>query len=96
MRFLDPDGLMGLSPSRPGMGHSTDVPLHQRVTTWIEVVPRLLAHLQIEHVALASHSSGTIYLLDTLVRCRDILDPHRPLVALVGMVLVSPMHTIRL
>jgi hypothetical protein len=75
------------------MGHSTDVPLAQRVTTWIELVPRLLAHLQIEHVALASHSAGTIYLLNTLIRCRDILDPNRPLVALVGMVFIPSMNT---
>ncbi|KAH8775280.1 hypothetical protein F5883DRAFT_545616 [Diaporthe sp. PMI_573] len=77
-------GVRVLIVDRPGMGHSTDVPLAQRVTTWIELVPRLLAHLQIEHVALASHSAGTIYLLNTLIRCRDILDPNRPLVALVA------------
>lgn len=71
------------------MGHSTDVPLAQRVTTWIEVVPRLLAHLQIEHVVLAAHSAGTIYLLNTLLRCRDILDPNKPLVALIGMTFIQ-------
>lgn len=67
------------------MGHSTDVPLAQRVNTWIEVVPRLLEHLQIDHVALAAHSAGTIYLLNTLIRCRGILDPNRPFIALIGM-----------
>jgi hypothetical protein len=36
----------------------------QRVSTWIETVPRLLAHLDIQHVSLASHSAGTIYLYD--------------------------------
>lgn len=85
MWFLELDQLTEPFSSRPGMGHSTDVPLAQRVTTWIEVAPRLLAHLQIKHVALASHSAGTIYLLNTLVRCCEILDPNRPLVALVGM-----------
>jgi len=75
------------------MGHSTDVPLNQRLDIWIELVPRLLAHLRIRHVALASHSAGTIYLFNTLIRCRDILDPKRPLVALVGMFLfLSPSH----
>lgn len=73
------------------MGHSTDVPLAQRLNVWIELVPQFLAHLQIKHVALASHSAGTIYLLNTLVRCRQILDPNRALVALVGMVPV-PTH----
>lgn len=77
------------------MGHSTDVPLRQRVTVWLEVVPRLLEHLQIQHVALAAHSSGTIYLLNTLARYRNILHPTRPLVALVGMVLIPSMNTMR-
>lgn len=77
------------------MGHSTNVPLPQRVTTWIELVPRFLAHLQIKHVALASHSAGTIYLLNTLIRCRDILHPDRPLVALVGMVVFPSMTNTR-
>lgn len=91
MQFLDPDGLTNLSPSRPGMGHSTDVPLRQRVNTWIALVPLLLAHLRIEHVTLAAHSAGTIYLFNTLIRCRNILDLNKPLVALVGMIL-SPSH----
>ncbi|KAL6884406.1 hypothetical protein GGI43DRAFT_419560 [Trichoderma evansii] len=60
-------------------------PLPQRVNTWVELVPRLLAHLQIEHVALACHRAGTIYLLNTLIRCREILDPKRPLVVFIGM-----------
>ncbi|KAL2133771.1 hypothetical protein VTI74DRAFT_1708 [Chaetomium olivicolor] len=77
-------GVRVLVVDRPGMGHSTDVPLRQRVNIWIELVPRLLAHLRIEHVALASHSAGTIYLLNTLLRCRNILHPNRPLVALVA------------
>ncbi|KAL2272577.1 hypothetical protein FJTKL_06295 [Diaporthe vaccinii] len=85
-------GVRVLIVDRPGMGHSTDVPLKQRVTVWIEVVPPLLAHLQIDHVALASHSSGTIYLLNTLVRCRGILDPNRPVVALVAP-WVDPAHS---
>jgi pimeloyl-ACP methyl ester carboxylesterase len=84
MRSFDPDGLTDLSPFRPGMGHSTDVPLSQRLNIWIELVPRFLAYLQIEHVTLASHSAGTIYLLNTLIRCRDILHPNTPLVVLVG------------
>lgn len=77
------------------MGHSTDVPLPQRLATWIEMVPRLLAHLQIKHVALAAHSAGTMYLLNTLFRCRDILDKNRPLVALIGMVSVPSVRTKR-
>jgi hypothetical protein len=69
----------------PGMGNSTDVALSQRVSTWIETVPRLLAHLDIQHVSLASHSAGTIYLFNTLYHCRDILYPEKSMVSLLGM-----------
>jgi pimeloyl-ACP methyl ester carboxylesterase len=95
MRSLHPDGLTDVSPSRPGMGHSTDVPLRNRLNIWIELVPLLLGHLQIEHVTLVSHSAGTIYLLNTLIRCRNILHPNTPLVVLVGMVLILSINTIR-
>jgi len=67
------------------MGNTTDVPLAQRVSVWIEIVPRLLAHLGIKHVCLASHSAGTIYLLNTLYCCREILDPEKPMVTFLGM-----------
>lgn len=76
------------------MGHSTNIPLQHRVNVWIELVPLLLAHLQIDHVALASHSAGTTYLFNTLVRCRGILDPNRPLVALVGTVVFPSMNKV--
>lgn len=64
------------------MGGSTDVPLAQRVSTWIETVPRLLAHLGIQHVALVSHSAGTMYLFNTLSYCRDSLYPDAPVTLL--------------
>ncbi|KPM42940.1 hypothetical protein AK830_g3636 [Neonectria ditissima] len=66
---------------RPGMGKSTDVPLHQRVPVWIELVPQLLDHLGIKHVSLASHSAGTIYLMNTLYHHRALLRPDKPFVA---------------
>lgn len=66
------------------MGHSTDVPLSVRVSTWIRIVPLLLEHLDIKHVALVSHSAGTIYLLNTLHYHRDILHPDQPFIALFG------------
>ena len=66
------------------MGNSTDVPLAQRVSTWIETVPRLLAHVGIQHVSLASHSAGTMYLFNTLYHYRDILCPEKPMVTLLG------------
>jgi pimeloyl-ACP methyl ester carboxylesterase len=67
------------------MGFSTEVPLAQRIPTWIRVVPRLLAHLDIPHVALVAHSAGTLYLLNTLHHYRDLLHPERPYVAIMGM-----------
>ncbi|BDD57485.1 hypothetical protein MAP00_002844 [Monascus purpureus] len=77
---------------RPGMGNSTNTPLDQRVPVWLEIVPHLLAHLGIEHVALISHSAGTIYLLNTLYHCRGILHPERPYVALLCP-WVDPAHS---
>ncbi|KAJ5976887.1 hypothetical protein N7501_000229 [Penicillium viridicatum] len=77
-------GVRVLVVDRPGMGNSTDVPLAQRVSTWIEIVPRLLAHVGIQHVSLASHSAGTIYLLNTLYHCRDILYPKQPMATLLA------------
>ncbi|CAI7622388.1 unnamed protein product [Penicillium glandicola] len=77
-------GVRVLVVDRPGMGNSTDVPLAQRVSTWIETVPRLLAHLGIQHVSLASHSAGTMYLFNTLYYCRDILYPEKPVVSILA------------
>lgn len=67
------------------MGKSTDVPLAQRMSVWVEIVPLFLAHLGIRHVALASHSAGTMYLMNTLYSCREILDPQTPKVTFLGM-----------
>ena len=66
------------------MGASAPVPLEKRVPVWIDLVPRLLAHLNIPHVALASHSAGMIYLLNVLFHCRELLHPERPYVAFLG------------
>ena len=70
------------------MGGSTDVPLVQRMSTWVELVPRLLAYLGIQHVALASHSAGTMYLLNTLYHCRDLLYPNNPVINMLGMLFI--------
>jgi pimeloyl-ACP methyl ester carboxylesterase len=73
-----------LSSLRPGFGGSTPVPLSQRVAVWIEAVPLVLAKLGVKHVAVFSHSAGTIYSLNTLGQLREILDPARPYVAFIG------------
>ncbi|KAJ5762183.1 uncharacterized protein N7511_005565 [Penicillium nucicola] len=92
--IADKLGVRVLVVDRPGMGGSTDVPLVQRMSTWVELVPRLLAHLGIQHVALASHSAGTMYLLNTLYHCRDFLYPSNPVVNMLAP-WVDPAHSLK-
>ncbi|KAJ6786126.1 hypothetical protein PWT90_02482 [Aphanocladium album] len=49
-------GVRILTVDRFGFGKTPNVPLGQRLSTWVEIVPLLLAHLEIQHVALASHT----------------------------------------
>jgi hypothetical protein len=60
------------------------VPLDKRVQTWLEIVPAVLGHLEVDHVALMSHSAGTIYAFNTAVRLSHLLYPGRPLMACLG------------
>jgi pimeloyl-ACP methyl ester carboxylesterase len=60
---------------RPGFGGSTTVELDKRVQTWLEIVPAVLDKLQVEKVALMSHSAGTIYAFNTAVRLPHLLYP---------------------
>ncbi|KAK8088557.1 hypothetical protein PG997_003518 [Apiospora hydei] len=85
-------GVRVLAIDRPGMGHSTNVPLSQRLAVWLETVPALLKHLGIDHVSLVSHSAGTLYNLNLLYHFRDILSPNRPFVALFAP-FVHPTHS---
>ena len=55
-------------------------------------MPALLAHLHVKHVALISHSNGTIYLLNTILHLRYILHPTKPYVALLAP-WVDPTHS---
>ena len=50
----------------------------------LEMVPALLEHLNIRHVALASHSCGAIYLLNTVLHLRHYLHPRKPYAAMIG------------
>lgn len=54
------------------------------MSTWIELVPALLEHLSIKHVALVSHSAGALYLMNTLFRHRNVLHPERPFAAMLA------------
>lgn len=66
------------------MGGSTPVPLTDRILIWLETIPILLKHLSIEHVALVSHSAGTIYMLNTLYHLPQILYPSAPYAVLLA------------
>jgi hypothetical protein len=39
-----------------------------RVQTWLQVVSAVLGELRVKHVALMSHSAGTIYAFNTAAR----------------------------
>jgi len=66
------------------MGGSTPIALDQRIDLWLETVPILLKHLQVEHVSIISHSAGTMYAFNTIYRLRSLLDPKAPYAALIA------------
>ncbi|MCJ1394306.1 hypothetical protein MMC18_007184 [Xylographa bjoerkii] len=57
-----------------------------------DMIPALLAHLYIKHVAIITHSNGAIYTLNTLLKIRHILHPARPFVAFLAP-WVHPSHS---
>jgi hypothetical protein len=60
--------------------------------TLTEMVPQLLGHLNVPYVSLASHSGGSIYLLNTLLMYPHLLHPHKPYVCLFAP-WVLPTHS---
>lgn len=66
-------GVRLLVVDRPGMGGSTNVAPEKRVKAWAELFPLLLAELGIQKVTLASHSAGTMYLMNSWDKCRDLV-----------------------
>ncbi|KAF2852937.1 hypothetical protein T440DRAFT_497430 [Plenodomus tracheiphilus IPT5] len=66
-----------IHPDRPGIG---------------EMVPRLLAHLNISHVSLASHSGGDIYLINTILTYPNLLHPVSPYICFFAP-WVHPSHS---
>ncbi len=63
------------------------------ILTWrTDLVPALLNHVGVKHVALGSHSAGTIYLMNTLLYLRDILHPRKPYVAFFGRLQNPSQH----
>jgi hypothetical protein len=69
---------------RPGFGGSSAVALDKRVQTWLEIVPAVLKYLNVQHVALLSHSAGTIYAFNTAVKLSHLLYPGKPFMACLG------------
>jgi hypothetical protein len=60
--------------------------------TLAEMVPRLLEHLDIPYVSLASHSGGDIYLLNTLLTYPHLLHPQNPYICFFAP-WVHPSHS---
>ncbi|XWW95407.1 hypothetical protein V2A60_003365 [Cordyceps javanica] len=85
-------GIRVLTIDRPGFGSSTAVPVEKRVEIWVELVPQLLAHLNIPHITIISHCAGTVYALNLLYRCRSLLNPDRPMAVLLAP-WVDPQHS---
>ena len=81
-----------IHPDKPGLGGSDPVPIEDRIPTYVAMIPQLLEHLEIRHVSLASHSFGTIYLLNTLLLYPHLLHPKRPYVAFFAP-WVHPSHS---
>lgn len=77
---------------RPGIGASTPVCIEERIPAYLEMIPKLLAHLGIEHVSLAAHSFGTIYAINFLLLYPQLVHPERPYVAFWAP-WVSPGHS---
>ncbi|KAH6670447.1 Alpha/Beta hydrolase protein [Halenospora varia] len=77
-------GVRVLFIDRPGFGGSTSVPLSQRISVFLETIPLLLHHLQISHVNLVSHSSGTIFALNVLAHYPHLLSPTFPSISLLA------------
>ncbi|GME25191.1 hypothetical protein GTA08_BOTSDO06172 [Neofusicoccum parvum] len=74
-------GVRVICVDRPAFGGSTPVNIDVRMRVWLETVPALLQRLDVKHVALVTHSAGTVYTLNTLFHHRSLLDPKAPYVA---------------
>ena len=77
-------GVRLISLDRSGMGGTPSIELNYRMQTWLEIVPALLKHLGLRHVALVSHSAGTLYLLNTILNLRHLLHPTQPYAAMIA------------
>ncbi|KAF2204820.1 hypothetical protein GQ43DRAFT_116066 [Delitschia confertaspora ATCC 74209] len=70
-----------IHPDRPGVGGSDSVDLHERIQAWLEMIPHLLAYLEVSYITIASHSGGIIYALNTILNYPQFFHPKRPYIA---------------
>jgi hypothetical protein len=68
------------------------ITVHNWGLTSVEMVPRLLHHLGIRYISLASHSGGDIYLINTMLTYPYLLHPHQPYVCFFAP-WVHPSHS---
>jgi hypothetical protein len=71
---------------------TSDVQTARLELTLAEMVPRLLEHLHIPYISLASHSGGDIYLINTLLTYPHLLHPHNPYICFFAP-WVHPSHS---
>lgn len=92
-RLAERAGVRVLIVDRPGMGASTDVPTSERIAAWTDIVPKLLAHLNITHVSLVAHSAGSMYLFNTWATCPELVSPN---ITFFGMLIpLDPIYSLR-
>ena len=72
--------------------HESPCHISETNSSYIDLVVALLAHLSVRHVAIITHSNGTIYTLNTLLHLRHILHPTKPFVAFLAP-WVHPSHS---
>ncbi|ORY14302.1 Alpha/Beta hydrolase protein [Clohesyomyces aquaticus] len=77
---------------RPGIGGSDAVEDIERIEMWLEMIPKLLAHLNVSHVSIASHSAGAIYAMNTILTYPELLHPKNPYAAFFAP-WVHPSHS---
>uniref|UniRef100_A0A8H7THW0 AB hydrolase-1 domain-containing protein n=1 Tax=Bionectria ochroleuca TaxID=29856 RepID=A0A8H7THW0_BIOOC len=78
--FGQKHGVRVLVPDRFGFGKTPNVGAEDRIKDWVAILPKFLEALGIKHVALASHSAGTLYNMNLLWHSRQILHPQHPMV----------------
>ncbi|KAK4040125.1 hypothetical protein C8A01DRAFT_35904 [Parachaetomium inaequale] len=75
-------GVRLITPDKPGVGGTEPVDINQKVKAWFDIVQALVKRLDLKHVAFLGHSSGAIYILNSLLHLRHLMHQTRPYAAL--------------